>query len=117
MQETTFAAKRMATLENFLKNRSHCFNFRAIGYLFGRDVAYLISLNLNNRKINRGGGGDLRVILQRSMRSFSLVSGLHKSHGLLHGRLSAADRCFSHCTELITENHTHYIKLTCKKLL
>ena len=50
--------KGMATYENSYKNRSQFFNFRVTVYLFDRDVAYLISLNmanLNNRKINRKG--------------------------------------------------------------
>ena len=50
--------KGMATYETSYKNRSHFFNFRAIGYLFGGDVAYLISLNmanLNVRKMHRKG--------------------------------------------------------------
>ena len=56
--------------------QSHFFNFRAIaiGYLFGRGVAYLISLNManmNNRKINTKG--DLRVILQLDMHSLSFL--------------------------------------------
>ena len=43
-------------------------------YLFVRDVAYLISINmanLNNRKINRKGY--LRVILQLGVRSLSFI--------------------------------------------
>ena len=27
-----------------------------------------------------------------------------------------ADCCFSHCVELITENHTHHVNLTCRKV-
>ena len=45
----------VATYENSYKNRSHFFNFRAMMYLFGKDVVYLISsnkTNLNNRKVN-----------------------------------------------------------------
>ena len=64
----------MATYENSYKNRSHFFNSRAIVYLFGRDVAYLIPLNmayLNNRRINKKGY--LRVILQLGMHSLSFL--------------------------------------------
>ena len=35
-------AEGMATSESSFKNRFHFFNFRAIMYLFARDVAYLI---------------------------------------------------------------------------
>ena len=65
----------MATSEIFNKSRSHFFRFKAILYLFGRDVAYLRSLNmanLNNEKINRKGY--LRVIFQLGRRSLSFLA-------------------------------------------
>ena len=85
-------------------------------YLFGRDVAYLISLkmvNLNNRKINRKGGvfmGDSST--GHAQFEFSKKKVCTNSHG----RLLTANRCFSHCIELIMENHTDNVNLTCKKV-
>ena len=83
-------------------------------YLFGRDVAYLISLNtvnLNNRKVSRKGY--LRVILQLGMRSLCFLrNALRYVYTSLHDRLLTANRCFSDCIELITENQTHHVNLT-----
>ena len=82
-------------------------------YLFGRDVACLISLNvadLNNiTKIQKGVfTGDCSTGHARF--EFSQV------YTNRHGRFLTADRCFSNCIELITKNHTHYVNLKCKKV-
>ena len=65
--------KRMATKENFHKCRSHFFNFRAIMWRFGRDVA-LIMDNLNNRKMKRKR--HLRLIASLATVTINLLSNI-----------------------------------------
>ena len=85
-------------------------------YLFGRDVAYLTSLsmaNFNNRKI-------IERVCKRDYSTghgqFEFSQKKSQAYTNRHGRLLTADRRFSHCIELITENHTHHVNLTCKKV-
>ena len=61
--------------------------------------------NLNNRKIHRKDDSSTG----HAQFQFSQKQSRHN-------RLLTADRCFSHCIELITENHTHHVNLTCKKV-
>ena len=101
-------------LKNSNRNQSYFFSFRTIVYLFGRDVD-LISLkmfNLNDRKINRKGYFKGDSSTGHVQFEFSQLSQMYTNR---HGRHLTADRCFSHCTELIMENHTHHVNLTCRK--
>ena len=73
--------------------------FEAIVYFFGRDVADVISLNmayLNIRKIHKE-----RVIKDDSSTGHAQFE-MSQMYTNRHDCLLTADRCFSHCIELIT---------------
>ena len=85
-------------------------------YLSGRNALYLISLNMANLNVREmHKKWKLRVILQLSMLSLSFLRNGLRCTQIAMTRHLTADRCFSHCIELITEKPRPPCKLDMQK--